>query len=229
MTRAMAPTLSLLRHQHRIVHAQDLITVHEAMLMEWGVPKGLARSIVHVVQALKQMEKHARPVTIMRHVAHIFPSDDTNDRTHHLESRPSTQDTIAYDTYLTARIETPMIVQKSKDDMALETFLELKARLYDNIVPPPSMDTPVFELFFQAFFLLLPADQRCHDHEVHALHSLHFDAFVRGLVDITLDVNASRRKLKDRCQRASTLARSYSNLLTSHGCHCVRHLVRMTS
>ncbi|RHY31239.1 hypothetical protein DYB32_003660 [Aphanomyces invadans] len=139
--------------------------------------------------------------------------------------RSSTADTILYD--LTSRGVTP--ASSPDDDPPSHgmseiqcQFLDMKARIEATALTPVEMDSSLFDLFFQALFVVLPLDEATTQTPTsEAMNPCHLDSFVYQLLDPALTMHASHRLLKRRSQRTATMARAYSNAFKAANCHCV--------
>ncbi|OQR95051.1 hypothetical protein ACHHYP_00481 [Achlya hypogyna] len=206
VTQALETTFKTLKARG-IVHAQDLVPLNVDHVIAWSVPEGLARSMFDLLQTLLGMTHNGRPATVLRQLQ--------------ATARPSTQDTVAYDAVFSPRTETPVVLAKAYLDKELHLFLDMKARIQEQVLAPVAMTSSIYELLFQATFTTIPL----HAEDLVSYSSAHLDAFVHQLVAPTLDVNGTQRLLKKRSQRAAAIARDFSNVFRAAGCHVVRDIV----
>ncbi|OQS02692.1 hypothetical protein THRCLA_04951 [Thraustotheca clavata] len=202
VTKALASILTTLK-ANKISHAQDIVTYNVAHLLAWDIPPGLAHSIVKLFKHLHSMTRNLQSKTVVRQLV--------------AKERPSTEDTVIYDTNLSPRLETPVVSAKSQLDNDLGLFHDTKTRLHEQILLPISMDSSIYELLFQALFITLPVNTE------NQYTSDNLDAFILKLVK--MGVQETQRALRKRSQQASVVAREYSNIFRDSCCHVVRDII----
>ncbi|KDO27803.1 hypothetical protein SPRG_07402 [Saprolegnia parasitica CBS 223.65] len=207
LTSALDGSCAILK-SHGLVHARDLAPYDVAHLVDWKIPLTLAQSIFWLFQSLIEMARNVRPTTLVR-------------RLHTETKRPTTQDTEVFEGGFSPRADTPAIVARARLEDEVGLFADMKARLEAQVLSPVAMSHSIYELLFQAVFVTLPV----HADDLETYGSHHLDAFVHMLVAPQMDVLSTQRLLKKRCERASAVARDYSNVFRDAGCHVVRDIV----
>ena len=207
VTSALEATFATLK-THGLVHAHDLAPFDVAHLVDWAIPEALAETIFWLFQTLIEMARNGRPTTLVHRL-----------RTE--TKRPTTQDTEVFEGGFSPRADTPAIVARARLEDEVGLFADMKARLQAQVLSPVAMSHSIYELLFQAVFVTLPV----HADDLETYGSHHLDAFVHMLVAPKMDVHSTQRLLKKRCERASAVARDYSNVFRDAGCHVVRDIV----
>ncbi|ETV95548.1 hypothetical protein H310_10992 [Aphanomyces invadans] len=235
VTAAIAPYEQVLK-KNEIVHGGDLDRYANTLrqLQTWNVPGGLAQCIVLVLKNCRRRQHHidSRHVRRQQSAATVPPSrvkSAARAIASPMTMRSSTADTILYD--LTSRGATP--ASSPDDDPPSHgmseiqcQFLDMKARIEATALTPVEMDSSLFDLFFQALFVVLPLDEATTQTPTsEAMNPCHLDSFVYQLLDPALTMHASHRLLKRRSQRTATMARAYSNAFKAANCHCVKDIV----
>ncbi|RLO09861.1 hypothetical protein DYB28_006466 [Aphanomyces astaci] len=225
----------------QVVHGADLdrIPTPLTQLQTWGVPVGVAHSLVHVLKCCRRRQQHIDPRYIRQQTATSPARGSVQKESPGAPATPrgSTADTVAYD--VSSRASTAVVpstpptppdgsTSESDEDLHRRQFAEMKTRIEATALTPLGMDSSLFDLFFQALFVVLPTEADLSNHQLNAATSLdarHLDTFVYQLLDPALSMHASHRLLKRRSQRTATMARAYSNACKAANCHSVKDIV----
>ncbi|KAG9412375.1 hypothetical protein AC1031_015298 [Aphanomyces cochlioides] len=137
-------------------------------------------------------------------------------------SNTSTPDTIVFDS--NGLVTTPPAEKSSNGVEAnMLRFADMKARIEATAFTPMTLSSSLFDLLFQAVFVVLPEE----DHTMPSDANL--DVFIHRLLDTDLSMHATHRLLKRRSQRTATLARTYANALKAGGCFTLQDIVNRPS
>ncbi|KAF0688253.1 Aste57867_20123 [Aphanomyces stellatus] len=220
VTAAIAPVLDTFKAKG-FVHGHDLDNTHVSELEAWHVPRGLAASLCYLVAKFHKIDATLRTPAMATAAPRTRPPPP---------SRMSTADTIAYDVTsreaTPAAIPPPMLVP-TKADAEMARFVEMKTRIEATAWTPVTPESPLFDLFFQALFVLVPFDVYVSsDHSTtHALSPAHYDAFIHRLLEPDLTIHTTHRLVQLRSQRTATLARDYSHVCKAAGCTAVKDII----
>ncbi|KAH9098059.1 hypothetical protein LEN26_016735 [Aphanomyces euteiches] len=219
VSEAIAPIIELLKAQH-VVHGGDLDRTTPAQLNTWHIPSGLSHSLLALVATCRKVQRatvgYSRRIMRPRHSRLEFARKDG------CASNTSTPDTIVYDS--NGLVTTPPAEKSSNglEDKMLR-FADMKARIEATAFTPMTLSSSLFDLLFQAVFVVLPEED-------HAMPSdANLDVFIHRLLDTDLSMHATHRLLKRRSQRTATLARTYANALKAGGCFTVQDIVNRPS
>ena len=151
---AVAPIIETLKAQ-RIVHGGDLNQTTQAQLNAWHIPSGLAYRLLALVATYRKIQRattgYSRPIVRPRNSRLEITRKDG------CASNTSTPDTIVYDS--NSLVTTPPSeVSSNGIEANMIRFADMKARIEATAFTPVSLSSSLFDLLFQAVFVVLPED-----------------------------------------------------------------------